>query len=273
MNTTLLSKSEGLQVPYQCNKVPEITIIFWIIKMMSTTVGETGADFIIADLHFGLFNTSLVMATLLVIALYIQIKSTAYVPWQYWVSVVFVSIFGTLVTDNLTDNFDIPLAVSTGVFSLALIATFAFWYAKEKTIDIHTVITRKRELFYWTAILMTFALGTAAGDLVAEELNLGYAKSVALFGGMIAVTTFLYFVFNLNSVACFWIIYVLTRPLGASCGDLLSQSPKYGGLGFGTIIISAIFFVIITGLVTYLSLSATKSISLQSFINNFKHKI
>ena len=237
------------------NKVPEITLIFWIIKMMSTTVGETAADFLNVDLHFGLIGTSIVMGVLLIIALFFQIRAKSYAPPLYWVAVVFISVFGTLITDNLSDNFGVSLAVSSGVFATALIATFAIWYAKEKTLSIHFVDSVKRELFYWTAILFTFALGTAAGDWIAEGLNMGYTNATLLFGGLIAATTIAYYAFEANAVACFWIAYVLTRPLGASCGDLLSQPVGNGGLGMGTVSTSILFLVTIIGLVTYLTLT------------------
>lgn len=239
--------------PNGFNKVPEVTALFWIIKMMSTTVGETAADFLNTDLHFGLTVTSVVMGVLLALALFFQIRAKRFVPSLYWTSVVFISVFGTLLTDNLSDHLGVPLAVSTGVFGVALITTFAVWYAKEKTLSIHAVDSVKRELFYWVAILFTFALGTAAGDWVAEGLRLGYAHSALVFGGLIAATALAHYAFKANAVACFWIAYVLTRPLGASCGDLLSQPATNGGLGLGTIGTSTLFLVTIMGLVAYLS--------------------
>lgn len=250
MNRTSPTKS-----PNWFNKVPEVTLFFWLIKMMSTTVGETAADFLNADLHFGLQGTSVVMGGLLAIALFFQIRARRYVPSLYWVSVVLISVFGTLVTDNLSDNLGVPLAMSSGIFGAALVATFAIWYALEGTLSIHAVDSVKRELFYWTAIFFTFALGTAAGDWVAEGLNLGYANSVLLFGGLIAVTAIVHYLFKANAVACFWVAYVLTRPFGASCGDWLSQPVADGGLGLGTVDTSAIFLLVIVSLVSYLSLA------------------
>jgi len=177
--------------------------------------------------------------------------------------VVFVSVFGTLITDNLSDHFGVPLAVSTGLFSAALATTFAIWHAKEKTLSIHAIDTDKRELFYWAAILFTFALGTAAGDWVAEGLSLGYANSALLFGGLIAVTAFAHYVIKADAVACFWIAYVLTRPFGASCGDLLSQPVANGGLGLGTVVTSMIFLLTISSLVIFLTIGQ-KNMSTQS---------
>lgn len=250
---TDLKGRPGSTAPHWLNKVPEVTVIFWIIKMMSTTVGETAADFLNADLHFGLTGTSLVTGVLLAVALYFQVRARRYVPSLYWTAVLFISVFGTLVTDNLSDNFGVSLALSTGLFSAALIATFIVWYAQERTLSIQAIDTVKRELFYWTAILFTFALGTAAGDWVAESLGLGYAVSALLFGGLIAATAFAHYALRANTVSCFWIAYVLTRPLGASCGDLLSQSTDNGGLGLGATGTSALFLVTISGLVLYLS--------------------
>ena len=237
------------------NKVPEVVLFFWIIKILATTVGETAADLLNFNLSLGLSVTSVVMTGLLSVSLVAQLKAKRYVPWLYWLTVVLISVVGTLITDNLTDNFDVSLEVTTATFSLALISTFAVWYAKERTLSIHTIYTRPRELYYWAAILFTFALGTAAGDLVAERMNLGYANSALLFGGMIAAVTLAYYIFKANSVLAFWIAYVLTRPLGASCGDYLSQPIANGGLGLGTVQTSMLFLVAIATLVIYLTLT------------------
>ncbi|WP_291982821.1 hypothetical protein [Candidatus Accumulibacter sp. ACC005] len=235
------------------NKVPEVTLFFWIIKIMATTVGETAADFLNVNLDFGLTGTSLVMGGLLLVALLAQIKARRYAPWIYWLAVVLISVFGTLVTDNLVDNFGVSLQTTTAIFSIVLLATCGLWYASERTLSIHTIFTTRRELFYWAAILFTFALGTAAGDLAAEGLQLGYAYSGLMFGAMIGAVTIAYYLFNLNAVLAFWIAYVLTRPFGASCGDLLSQPVANGGLGLGTVVTSAIFLLTILGLVAYLT--------------------
>jgi uncharacterized membrane-anchored protein len=248
MNT--LSRADAQRM---LNKVPEVTLFFWIIKIMATTVGETAADFLDVNLDFGLTGTSLVMGGLLLIALLAQIKTRRYVPWIYWLAVVLISVFGTLVTDNLVDNFGVSLQTTTAVFTVALLATFGLWYASERTLSIHTIFTTRRELFYWAAILFTFALGTAAGDLAAEGLQLGYANSALIFGAMIGAATIAYYMFHLNAVLAFWIAYVLTRPFGASCGDLLSQPVANGGLGLGSVVTSAIFLLTILGLVAYLT--------------------
>ena len=237
------------------NKVPEVTLFFWVIKIMATTVGETAADFLNANLHLGLTNTSILMAALLLAALVGQFRKDRYVPWIYWVSVVLISVVGTLITDNLTDNFGVPLEVTAAVFAAALAVTFGAWYASEKTLSIHTIFTARREWFYWAAILFTFALGTAAGDLVAENLNLGYFYSALLFGAGIAIVALCYHwqKVDANAILAFWAAYILTRPFGASLGDLLSQPAGNGGLGLGTVGTSALFLVVILGLIAYMT--------------------
>lgn len=233
------------------NKVPEITLIFWLIKMMSTTVGETAADFMIFNFKLGLPITSLIMTALFLIVLVIQLKAKEYIPWKYWLTVVFVSILGTLITDNMTDNLGIPLSVSTIGFSVVLAVVFAIWYAREKTLSIHHIDTFPRELFYWVAILATFALGTAAGDWFAEGLNIGYQNSTLIFASGIALIAAGFYVLKLNNVWCFWLAYILTRPLGAALGDWLSQPVKNGGLELGVTSISVVFLLMIVGLVIY----------------------
>jgi uncharacterized membrane-anchored protein len=156
------------------SKVPEVTAYFWIIKVLCTTVGETAADLLNTNLNLGLTNTSLVMAALLAITLFFQFKADRYVPAIYWLAVVLISVVGTLVSDNLTDNLGVPLQTTTAVFAVLLAISFVAWYASEKTLSIHSIHTVRREAFYWLAILFTFALGTSAGDLTAERLNLGY---------------------------------------------------------------------------------------------------
>lgn len=236
------------------NKVPEVTAAFWIIKVLATTVGETFADFLNVSLGFGLTVTSLVMGALLVGALIAQFVLRRYLPSVYWLAVVLISVVGTLITDNLTDNLGVPLAVTAVIFAIALALTFMAWSASERTLSIHTIVTTRRETFYWLAVLFTFALGTAAGDLLAESLNLGYALSLGIFAAAIVVVAVLYRFANLSAVTAFWIAYVLTRPLGASTGDLLSQSTKDGGFGLGTTVTSVIFLAVILVLVTVLSI-------------------
>lgn len=244
------------------NKVPEITLSFWVIKIMSTTVGETGADFLAVDAGWGQGVTTLVMATLLAIALFLQLRSRACTPWIYWLTVVLVSVVGTQITDVLTDGLDVSLYVSTGVFAVTLAAIFAVWYGVERTLSIHEVVTLRRELFYWGAILCTFALGTAAGDLATEALGLGFTLGAVVFGSLLALSCATWRMGG-NAVLMFWIGYILTRPFGASLGDLLTQAKTYGGLGMGAMWTSALFLTVITILVAMAQISTGSRKDLQ----------
>jgi uncharacterized membrane-anchored protein len=235
------------------SKVPEVTIYFWIIKILATTVGETAADYLSTNLNLGLTATTIVMTGVLAVGLFFQFRARRYVPLIYWFSVVAISVVGTLITDNLTDRFNVSLKLTTVLFAIALAITFAVWYANEKTLSIHSIFTTRREAFYWLAILFTFALGTAAGDLIAETFNVGYWKSALLFAGAIAVVTMAWRYLKVNAILTFWLAYILTRPLGASIGDYLSQKHKDGGLGLGTTTTSAIFLAAILGVVLYLT--------------------
>ena len=237
------------------NKVPQVTLYFWIIKILCTTVGETAADYLSSDLKLGLTLTTFITGALLLATLFAQFRARKYYPAVYWIVVVLLSVVGTQITDNLVDHFGVALETTTALFSIALIATFIGWYGTEHTLSIHTIITTRREGFYWLAILFTFALGTAAGDLLAERLQLGYLHSAWVFGGGIAVITAAYAFLNLNAVMAFWMAYILTRPLGASIGDLLSQARDAGGMGLGTTVTSALFLSAILVLVMYLSVS------------------
>ena len=237
------------------NKVPEVTIYFWIIKILCTTVGETAADLMNEELGLGLTNTTYIMGAALIAILVVQFRSRKYVPWVYWLAVVLISIVGTLITDNLVDNAGVPLETTTIAFSAALAVVFAVWYAVERTLSVHTIVTSRREAFYWLAILFTFALGTSAGDLFAEKMELGYLPSLGIFAGAIAVIAVAHFRFKLNAILAFWLAYILTRPLGASIGDFLSQPVSETGLGLGTILTSLIFLSAILALVVYLSVT------------------
>jgi uncharacterized membrane-anchored protein len=237
------------------NKVPEVTVYFWIIKILCTTVGETFADYLNDTLGFGLSNTTWLMSGVLVVSLVFQFRLSRYVPAVYWWAVVWISVVGTLITDNMVENLGVSLTTSTIAFSLALMLTFAVWYAFERTLSIHTIVTTRREFFYWLTVLFTFALGTAAGDLIAERLAVGYWKSALIFGGAIAVVYFAHRVLRLGPIIAFWIAYILTRPLGASIGDELSQTRHDGGLGLGTTVTSLIFLSAILATVVFLSIT------------------
>jgi uncharacterized membrane-anchored protein len=244
------------------NRVPDVTFPFWVIKILATTVGETAADFLAFTINLGLGGTSYIMGGLLLIVLFNQFRLKRYIPVSYWLVVVLVSIVGTLITDRLVDELGVSLITTTIVFSIALSLVFLFWYLNEKTLAMHSIFTVKRELFYWAAILLTFALGTSTGDLLAETTGLGYTMSALVFGALIAMILTGYYYFRMNAVLAFWLAYILTRPLGASIGDLLSQPSKAGGLGWGTTGTSMVFLSMIASLVIYLSLNPKKPVSL-----------
>ncbi|WP_168123132.1 hypothetical protein [Paenibacillus sp. HB172176] len=237
------------------SKVPEVTLFFWIIKILCTTVGETFADFLNFNLGFGLLPTTILLGIVFFIALAVQFKATRYVPVIYWITVVLISVFGTLVTDNLTDAMGIPLETSTIVFSVLLGLTFLAWFLSEKTLSIHSIYTRTREIYYWLTILFTFALGTAVGDLYSEQLGLGYLHTGLTVVMIIAVLFLAWRFFKLDGVLSFWIVYILTRPLGASIGDYLSQPKNNGGLGLGTTVTSILFLIAISAIIILLAVT------------------
>lgn len=237
------------------NRVPKVTVDFWLIKLMAVTVGETAADFLSFHLGLGLSATSLIMTGFLIVTLMLQFAQRKYMPLPYWLAVVMISVVGTLISDNLADNLGVPLATSSAIFAAALAATFAVWYACERTLSIHTIYTTRREAFYWLAILFTFALGTSAGDLVAEELGLGYLQAGLAYAAVIAVIAIAYYRFRLNSILAFWLAYILTRPMGASFGDYFAQPHANGGLGLGTTITSLVFLGCIAAIVVYMSIT------------------
>ena len=229
-------------------KVPQITLAFWVVKIMCTTVGETGADYLAVNAGLGQGPTRALMAALLLAALVVQMRSPRYQPWVYWLTVVLVSVVGTQITDLMTDGLGISLYLSTSAFALLLGAIFALWWRVERTLSIHDIETPRRELFYWAAILCTFAMGTAAGDLATEALHLGFTRGAVAFGALIALT-WLAWRLGGNAVLTFWIAYILTRPFGAALGDLLTQAHAYGGLGMGAMWTSALFLTVIVLLV------------------------
>jgi len=241
------------------NKVPQVTLAFWVIKIMSTTVGETGADYLAVHAGLGRAITSAIMTALLTAALGWQLLSRRYVPYIYWLTVVLISVVGTQITDALTDGLEVSLYWSTCAFALLLAAIVALWYRTERTLSIQTIVTTRRELFYWAAVLFTFALGTAAGDLATEALGLGFKLGVVVFGTLILTMATAYYV-SANAVLTFWLAYILTRPFGASLGDLLSQARGYGGFGLGTVYTSIGFLVVIVALVTFVSIRANQTV-------------
>jgi uncharacterized membrane-anchored protein len=255
MSTVSQSHANRPSARAMLNKVPQVTLYFWVVKILATTVGETAADYLATNFHLGLTKTTAVMGSLLAAVLVAQFRLRAYKPPVYWLAVVLMSIFGTLITDNMVDNFKISLWTSTGIFTVLMLTTFGAWYASEKTLSIHSITSTKREAFYWLAILFTFALGTAAGDLVAEKLSLGYWKSALMFAAIIGATYLAHLKAGLNAVLAFWMAYVVTRPLGASIGDYLSQDKAIGGLQLGTTKTSFIFLAVILVVVSFISIT------------------
>ena len=250
---TETTRSDAVDTPRTLlSKVPEITIWFWIIKILCTTVGESFADWINMTLGAGLNATALIFTAVLAAALGWQLRLDRYVPFAYWLTVVVLSVTGTLYTDILTDDLGVPLHVSTIVFAAVLAGVFGIWFARERTLSIHSIVTLPRELFYWLAILVTFALGTAAGDWTLQLTGWGPGTSVLLPAGLI-VAVVIGWRLGANAVLSFWLAYILTRPLGANLGDFLALPSADRGLGLGTALTSVIFLSAILATVVYLT--------------------
>jgi len=235
------------------NKVPEITVYFWIIKVLTTGMGEVTSDYLAHQL-----NPIIAVALAgiaLVASLVLQFSVRQYVTWIYWLNVVMVSIFGTMAADVLHVGFGIPYIASTIFFVVALVIIFSTWYSSEKTLSIHSIYTRRREVFYWSTILGTFALGTAAGDLTAITMHLGYLFSGVLFALLIAIPALAYWLFGLNEIFAYWLAYIVTRPLGASFADWMGVSHNRGGLGLGTGSVSLGLTIIILSFVGYMAVT------------------
>jgi uncharacterized membrane-anchored protein len=236
------------------NKVPEVTIYFWVIKILCTTVGESFADYINETLGFGLTNTTVLFGVALVVALVFQFRLRRYVPAVYWLSVVLISVVGTLLTDNLTDGHNVPLWISTTVFAVLLAVVFSIWYAREGTLSIHTIVTTPRESWYWLTVLVTFALGTAAGDWTLDLTGWSPGQSVLLPLGLI-LAVLAAWRFGMGPVLSFWLAYILTRPLGANIGDWLASPKSEGGIGLGTLGTSVLFLGTILAVVVFLTVT------------------
>ncbi len=250
-DTTIAARPAAFRSPpagQLLNKVPAITATFWLIKILSTTIGETFADYLTVQVGLGTAVTGAAMVTLLAIVLVAQLRTRRLVPWLYWLAVILVSIVGTQITDFFTDQLGVSLYVSTAVFTVLLGLMFTLWWRQERTLAITAIDTPRRERYYWGAILTTFALGTAAGDLATEALSLGFRNGVLIFGGLI-IAVWAARRAGVSPVVTFWIAYILTRPLGASLGDLLTQSRDYGGIGLGASLTSAVFLLVIIALV------------------------
>lgn len=233
-------------------KVPEITIFFWIIKLLTTAMGESTSDYLVYNINP--YIAVCLGGVGLVVALLLQLYVRRYVAWIYWLAVVMVAIFGTMAADVVHIVLGIPYLISTAFFAIALAVIFVAWYATEKTLSIHSIYTRRRELFYWATVMATFALGTAAGDMTAATLGLGYFASGVLFAVLIAIPAIGYLVFGLNEIVAFWFAYVVTRPLGASFADWFGKS-ILGGLGLGDTKVSLVLTILIIGFVAYLTVT------------------
>jgi uncharacterized membrane-anchored protein len=251
MTTTTRADSRAATM---LNKVPEVTVFFWLIKILCTTVGESFADYVNETLGFGLTNTTVVFTTALVVVLVLQFRTRRYVPAVYWLAVVLISVVGTLLTDNLTDAHGVPLWLSTSLFSVLLAAVFATWYARERTLSIHSINTTPREGWYWLVVLVTFALGTAVGDWTLELTGWSPGTSILLPGGLLLLVLMAWRL-GMGPVLSFWLAYVLTRPLGANIGDYLASDRSEGGLGLGTLVTSVVFLGAITATVVLLSVT------------------
>ncbi|MEU6223768.1 hypothetical protein [Streptomyces sp. NPDC047042] len=234
------------------SKVPEVTVYFWIIKVLTTGMGETASDWL-AHL-FGPIPAVGLGGIALVAALVVQFAVRRYVAWIYWTAIVMVSVFGTMAADVLHVGLGVPYALSTPFFMVTLAAVFALWYRSEGTLSIHSIHTRRRETFYWAAVLATFALGTAAGDLTAT-IGFGYLGSAVLYAAAIAVPAVAHRWGSLNAVAAFWAAYVITRPLGASVADWMAVGHARGGLDLGLGPVTLSWTVAILGFVGYLAAS------------------
>jgi uncharacterized membrane-anchored protein len=236
---------------YAASKVPQITVSFWITKVLTTGMGEATSDFLY--LKYGAVIAGCLGTVGLVVALALQFRARRYEVWIYWAAVVMVAVFGTMAADGLHVKLGVPYAISTSFFAAVLIVIFIAWYATEKTLSIHSIYTWRREAFYWATVLATFALGTAAGDLTATTMHLGYLGSGILFAVVIAVPAIAHWRLGMNSILAFWFAYVVTRPLGASFADWLGISHRYGGLGFGRGTVSLTSTIVILGFVGYMA--------------------
>jgi len=248
-------RQRGLTAPaqYRFSKVPKITIFFWIIKILTTAMGEAFADFM--ALNYSPVLAGVVGTGLFVVAMVLQLRAKAYNAWIYWFAVSMVAVFGTLAADGMHIKLHVPYSESSAFFAVCLAVVFVTWYLVEGTLSIHSICTRRRELFYWATVCATFALGTAVGDLTATTLGLGYLTSGIMFTLLILVPGLAWWKFRLNAVVAFWTAYVLTRPLGASYADWMGVAHHYGGLGLGRGHVALYLTVAIVGFVAYLAVT------------------
>jgi len=235
------------------SKVPQITVYFWIIKILTTAQGEATSDYLVYKIDP--FVAAGIAFVALAVALAIQFRARQYVAWRYWLAVDLVAIFGTMAADGMHIKLHIPYAVSTAFFAVVLAVVFVAWYLTEKTLSIHSIRTPRREAFYWATVLATFALGTALGDMTATTLHLGYLASGIIFTVIFFIPAIGYRWFGLNAIVAFWFAYVVTRPLGASYADWMGVPKIVGGLGFGRGPVALGLTIPIVALVAYLAVT------------------
>lgn len=233
-------------------KVPEVTVYFWIVKLATTAMGEAISDYMVND--FNKYLGVLIGFVVFAIAIFFQFRSKVYSTWLYWTAVSMVAVFGTMCADVLHVVLGLPYTGSFTLYAVLLAATFIAWYRSERTLDIHTISTRRREVCYWLAVTFTFAMGTAVGDLTAITVHLGYLSSAFLFIGMVLVPLIAWRL-GANPVATFWVAYVLTRPIGASFADYLGMAKNLSGLGIGHAATSAMLIVVVAAGIWFLQSS------------------
>lgn len=253
LNTPTVPRMRAVAAPRPAIKVPEVTVFFWIAKLLSTALGESTSDYLV--FHIDPYVAVALGGVGLVVALGLQFYVRRYVPWIYWLAVIMVAIFGTMAADVVHIVLHVPYVASTIFFIGALAVIFAVWYYSERTLSIHSISSLRREAFYWTTVMTTFALGTAAGDMTASTLNLGYFASGVLFMGLIALPLLGYRLLRLNPIVAFWCAYILTRPLGASFADWTGKDQSVRGLGWGDAPVSAVLFLLIVAVVAYLTIT------------------
>ena len=256
LNTDSVIRSGAAQPLHRAlramRKVPEITVYFWIIKLLTTAMGESTTDYLVYQINP---YVAVALGCLgLAVALILQLLMRRYVAWVYWLAVVMVAVFGTMAADVAHVVLGIPYLVSTAFFASALAIIFATWYVSEKTLSIHTIYSGRREMFYWATVIATFALGTAAGDMTASTLRLGYFPSFVLFAVLFALPALAYWLFGLNEIVAFWFAYIVTRPLGATFADWLGK-PYLGGLGLSDAKVALVLTMLIIGFVGYLTVT------------------
>ncbi|HUY46703.1 MAG TPA: hypothetical protein VMV92_13365 [Streptosporangiaceae bacterium] len=243
----------GVQARYAASKVPQITVYFWIIKILTTAMGEAAADFM--AFRYGLVITGVAGTTAFVAALVLQFRARRYLAWVYWTAVAMVAVFGTMAADGLHIALGVPYVASSAFFAVSLVVVFVAWYATEGTLSIHSINTLRREMFYWATVMATFALGTAVGDLTAVTVGLGFLASGIMFTVVIAIPAVAFWKLRMNSILAFWFAYVITRPLGASYADWLGVSRGLGGVGLGRGPVALILTIVIVGFVAYLAVT------------------